>query len=179
MSSRRGFVRLLYRINEMLASLGVVCLLILTGIIAANIFMRYLFNAPISWADEFASYFLLGLIFFGLAYALQDDTHIKVDFVVMMLPEKVRYPLSVVVHLIGLYFSVLLVWAAYTRLHSFWKLNTQSMGEFEFPLLIPALPIIAGTVMFLLVMAVRTLTLLIDHAAPLPPDPSKLADKVD
>jgi len=145
----------LLKANEFLASLGIVCLLCLTVLITANILMRYFLNAPISWADEYSTYLLLGIIFFGLAYALQDGAHIKIDFVTVMLPAGGQKVLLVAVHVVGAFFAILLVLGAYSRVHSFWEFNTQSMGEYEFPLYLPALVLILGCGMFLLVMVVR------------------------
>lgn len=147
----------LQKANELLANLGIVCLVGLTALITANILMRYFLNAPISWADEYSTYLLLGIIFFGLAYALQDGAHIKIDFVTVMLPVRVQRILLVAVHIVGVFFAGLLVLGACSRVRSFWELNTQSMGEYEFPLYLPALVLIAGCGMFLLVMGVRLL----------------------
>jgi TRAP-type C4-dicarboxylate transport system permease small subunit len=159
---RSKFEHGLLRANEFLADIGIFCLVSLTLLISANVLMRYFLNAPISWADEFSAYLLLGIIFFGLAYALQDGAHIKIDFVVAMLPKKLQFFLSLAVHGVGVFFATLLLLGAYSRVNSFWELNTQSMGEFEFPLYVPALMLIIGCGMFLLVMMTRTAQLLVE-----------------
>lgn len=165
----------LRKLNEVLALLGVASLVGLTLLITANVLMRYLFSAPITWADEFAAYCLLGIVFFGLAYALQDNTHIKIDFLVTMLPKKLQRILTMAAHLVGVFFATLLVLGAFSRVKSFWKLNTQSMGEFEFSLYLPASILILGTGMFFLVMLVKTLRLIFgrdEQGSASPNDPS-------
>jgi TRAP-type C4-dicarboxylate transport system permease small subunit len=154
----------LRRLNDLLADIGIICLVALTLLISLNILMRYFLNAPITWADEFAAYFLLGTIFLGLAYALQDGTHIKIDFLTQLLSERAQAIAALAAHCVGVFFALLLALAAYSRVHSFWATNTQSVGEFEFPLYLPALLLIIGTVMFLLVMVSTTVRLFLEFS---------------
>lgn len=156
----------LIQLNRIFAYLGIVCLLCLMAVISVDVLLRYVFNEPLQWADEFAAYFLSGIVFFALAYTLQENAHIKVDIITAILPERVRGWLAVAVHVIGTFFAILLLMGAYARVHSFWRLNTQSMGQFEFSLYWPASVTLLGTIMFLLVMAMRTVRLIIDIRHP-------------
>lgn len=47
--------------------------------ILAQVFMRYVLGAPISWAEEFAVLVFAWLIFLGAAYVQRDDSHLSID----------------------------------------------------------------------------------------------------
>lgn len=48
-------------------------------VILAQVFMRYVLGAPISWAEEFAVLLFAWLIFLGAAYVQRDDSHLSID----------------------------------------------------------------------------------------------------
>jgi TRAP-type C4-dicarboxylate transport system permease small subunit len=48
-------------------------------VILAQVFMRYVLGAPISWAEEFAVLVFAWLIFLGAAYVQRDDSHLSID----------------------------------------------------------------------------------------------------
>jgi TRAP-type C4-dicarboxylate transport system permease small subunit len=47
--------------------------------ILAQVFLRYVLGAPISWAEEFAVLVFAWLIFLGAAYVQRDDSHLAID----------------------------------------------------------------------------------------------------
>ncbi|RAI02576.1 C4-dicarboxylate ABC transporter substrate-binding protein [Acuticoccus sediminis] len=70
---------------------GRVAAILLTPLVLAMVYevlSRYLFDAPTQWAFEL-SYMMMGAIFLlGLAYALRNDAHVKVDFIHARLPRR-------------------------------------------------------------------------------------------
>ncbi len=48
-------------------------------VILAQVFMRYVLGAPISWAEELAVLVFAWLIFLGAAYVQRDDSHLSID----------------------------------------------------------------------------------------------------
>lgn len=54
-------------------------------IVAADVFMRYVFNAPFSWAyDLIAMYLMAGIFFLGLSQAYASGAHVSVDILQQM-----------------------------------------------------------------------------------------------
>jgi TRAP-type C4-dicarboxylate transport system permease small subunit len=49
--------------------------------ILAQVFLRYVLGAPISWAEEFAVLVFAWLIFLGAARVQRDDSHLSIDLV--------------------------------------------------------------------------------------------------
>lgn len=68
---------------------GVLALL-LAGLVVAvfiQVFSRYVLQASVPWTEEVARYLLIYLTFIGAAVAVREHTHLRVDFVVVRLPQ--------------------------------------------------------------------------------------------
>ncbi len=59
-------------------------------IVCLGVFFRYVLNASLVWYDEFASYLLVWLTFFGTVVALYHQRHIGFELVVDKLAPRVR-----------------------------------------------------------------------------------------
>ncbi|MGE4485429.1 MAG: TRAP transporter small permease [Oscillospiraceae bacterium] len=68
----------------------VACLALMSIIIVAQVFFRYVLKNSISWSEEIARYLFIWLIYIGISYGVKMDRHISVDAVCAMLPEKVQ-----------------------------------------------------------------------------------------
>jgi TRAP-type transport system small permease protein len=68
-----------------------VCLLAgLVVVVCLGVFFRYVLNASLVWYDEFASYLLVWLTFFGTVVALYHKRHIGFELVVDKLAARTR-----------------------------------------------------------------------------------------
>jgi len=68
-----------------------VCLLAgLVVVVCLGVFFRYVLNASLVWYDEFASYLLVWLTFFGTAVAAYHQRHIGFELVVDKLAPGIR-----------------------------------------------------------------------------------------
>jgi TRAP-type C4-dicarboxylate transport system permease small subunit len=68
-----------------------VCLLAgLVVVVCLGVFFRYVLNASLVWYDEFASYLLVWLTFFGSVVAAYHKRHIGFELVVDKLAPRVR-----------------------------------------------------------------------------------------
>lgn len=76
--------------------------------ITLDVFLRYVFNAPTIWANEASSYLLLVVTFLGLAYALREKAHIRIDFIVVRLPRQVQDWMQVISSITFLIFTGIL-----------------------------------------------------------------------
>jgi len=70
----------------------------------SNVVGRYLFNSPIPWAEEFARYAFIWLVFFGAVVCTKQKRHIVVDVLVLFLPKRMQslFHLVVDVAVLGL-----------------------------------------------------------------------------
>ena len=149
------------RTSYWLAHLAVVSLLLLTVVVTYSVIMRYAFRTSLDWTDELASYCLLWSVFFGLAYTLNVEAHIRVDFFTQMLSPAPRYYLEVAVWAIGVLFALLLVLGSLSAVENFIRRDTYSSAGLDIPLYLPALPLLLGSVVFMFAMAARLLRLVV------------------
>ena len=72
-----------------------VILAAMAGIVAANVFGRFVIGKSISWGEEVAKILLVYLTFFGAAYAMRDNSHYTFDFLLRKIPGRyIRFLLA-------------------------------------------------------------------------------------
>ena len=99
-----------------------VCLLAgLVIIVCLGVFFRYVLNSSLTWYDEFASYMLVWLTFYGTVVADYQRRHIGFDLLVNKLAPPARKVVDVVAELAVLGFQFVLFYYG-------WVL-TQRMGD--------------------------------------------------
>jgi TRAP-type C4-dicarboxylate transport system permease small subunit len=70
---------------------------------------RYLFALPMPWTEELARTFFVMAMFTAMAFAMREDQHIVVDFLLNCYPSRVRKAAAIVFSITILFF--LAVWA--------------------------------------------------------------------
>ncbi len=55
-----------------------------------NVILRYFFNSPIEWAEEFSRYAFIWLVFMGAALTTKHKKHIVIDTVLVVVPRHVQ-----------------------------------------------------------------------------------------
>lgn len=82
--------------------LGVVATVVIMMIIACDVFLRYLFNAPLAWAYEFIGLYVMAALFFlPLGYVQRCHGNIAVDLFVKLVPVRLRSTFSRVGNLLA------------------------------------------------------------------------------
>ena len=89
-----------------------------------EVIVRYVFNSPTSWSVELTSYSLPLMTFLGAAYVLDRRRHIRVVLLVDKLSGRAQALLEAIASLIGLLFSLTLLWKG-----GQWVLDTYRIGE--------------------------------------------------
>src|SRR6202048_4194047 len=59
-------------------------------VVCGSVLLRFLFNAPVEWADDVARGLMVGSSFFGAASALARSENLGVAFFIDMLPAGTR-----------------------------------------------------------------------------------------
>lgn len=89
-----------------------------TLLLMVNVVSRYVFDAPIFFAEELALLILVWMGYLAIAYSVSQDRQIGMSLVVDGLPEKTRTALSIVVDVIMLFISFVLLWPTFDWLQS-------------------------------------------------------------
>lgn len=97
-------------VNDWLGRLVSPLIVLCVAILLNEVVLRYAFNRPTIWSAElvqiiFGFYFLL-----GGAYAFRHDAHVRVDILLVALPERQRRWLLMLSTLLALPFLLVLLW---------------------------------------------------------------------
>mgnify|MGYP001117652271 CR=1 FL=1 len=89
MKKRENFVgKINAYLNTVLENIQVVTIILAAVMVTLDVLMRALFSKPISGTSEYVGYIMILASFFGLGSCTADRSHLKVDLVVQLLPEK-------------------------------------------------------------------------------------------
>lgn len=126
------------------------CIILIVFIVSYEVFMRGLFDAPTEWSLEISGYLLIVSGFLGLAAALADDKHIKVDLLTSYLPGNVNRTLGVIVSFAGLLFCVFLFIYGFEMMVSSYTLGRTSTSTLRIPLYLPQIAVPLGALLITL-----------------------------
>ena len=72
---------------------------VIIGVIAAQVFMRYFFNRPFTWAEELATLVLIYLTFFSADVVYKQKRHIAVDYFAGKLPPAIQRVVAILLYI--------------------------------------------------------------------------------
>lgn len=92
--------------------LGCAALLLIVAIIAVQVVMRYLWNRPIIWAEDVATFLFIWSVFLGAAVGLKDLRHIRIETFLGRLPARAASLVHALLYLIVLLCCVAIAYYA-------------------------------------------------------------------
>jgi tripartite ATP-independent transporter DctM subunit len=119
-------------------------------VVCGSVLLRFLFNAPVEWADDVARGLMVGSSFFGAASALARSENLGVAFFIDMLPDAIR---RVVDAMGALLVAVISGYVAFNAIKMGWLTTGQTSGS-GLPLEWTFYPMGAGA-LFMTVFAVQ------------------------
>ncbi len=75
-----------------------------SGLLLANVVLRYVFLAPLGWAEELSLYLMAWIVFIGASVAIRTRGHIAIDLLPLALSPSNRRLLALAVGLVILIF---------------------------------------------------------------------------
>jgi TRAP-type C4-dicarboxylate transport system permease small subunit len=106
-------MNLVDRLNRLLGERLCYLYLVAVGITAYEVVMRYLFDAPTTWAFELTILLCAICYLVSGGYVTAQHKHIAITSVYDMLPARLRWWLDILAILTGILAMGLLVWAAW------------------------------------------------------------------
>lgn len=101
----------------------------LVGAVFTQVFSRYVIQDSVPWTEEVARYLLIYLTFVGAAVAVREHTHLRVDFLVVRLPQVVQRMVGIVMTLGITISGVLLVVYGYSYTERSMGTISPAIGE--------------------------------------------------
>jgi len=146
-------MNLLVRLNQIsdkiekafLAGAIIVCSLLLF----VNVVLRYIFLAPIYWAEEFVRYLMVWMIFIGASQVTLWGGHVAVDIVPRVLSKRGNAILAFIVNIICIFFCIVLAYLSLKQMLRVMRAG-QISPALEIPMWIAYLSIPAGTILMLI-----------------------------
>ena len=149
--------RLLGRLVILVEWWAVFLLAALTVLVCLGVFFRYALNSSLVWYDEFASYMLVWLTFYGSVVADYHRRHINFDLVVNKLAPGTRRAVEVVAELAVLGFQFVLCYYGWVLTERMGDESAISLPWFKVTWISSVLPITGG------LMLLISLSRLIDY----------------
>ena len=105
---------LLTRVNARLARYGaytaVAGLVVIVGIVAWQVFGRYVLNASPTWTENLALVLVLYVTLIGAAVGVRDAGHLGMESLLVLVPEKPRRYVEMTIHVLVALFGVAMAW---------------------------------------------------------------------
>lgn len=93
-------------LDDRLAQLEKILLIVLTfcliSLLITQVFLRYLFNSPLFWAEEVAVQIFVAISFFGVSYLIYRKKLVMIDFITLILPATFRLIIDSVFQIISM-----------------------------------------------------------------------------
>ena len=95
--SKKKLLQLFLSVDVLLAG---ICLIILISITFVGVFMRYFFSSPFVWEEEVQLWLFLWIAFFGGSAAFRAKSHVEIDMVVELMPQKVQRIVQMMIYVL-------------------------------------------------------------------------------
>jgi TRAP-type transport system small permease protein len=104
----------LTRLNLVLATYGmyvaVTGLFVIIAIVSFQVFGRYVLNDSPTWAENLALVLILYVTLIGAAIGVRDAGHIGMESLLVLVPEKLRNKVEMVIHVLVAIFGALMIY---------------------------------------------------------------------
>ena len=146
-----GFWRALERASQHALSVAGWCYLAMTGLICFDIVARRMLGFSSGATSELSGY-LLGIgMSWGLAAALIERAHVRIDMLVLRLPLGARVWFHLAALLVLLVVAGFFAWGAASLAVDSWQLRATDISQLRTPLVVPQALWAAGFALFVVV----------------------------
>lgn len=130
-------------LSRLLLILCCAMLVVMTATIGTLVVTRYVFSYSFPWAEELTRYLLVWMVLLAASIVQRRDDHIRVDFLVSLLPARVQLVIGLCLRCLIIGFTILLLRYGWTAAMGMNITTTPSLGiSMTIPYL--AIPICGG-----------------------------------
>lgn len=150
--------RWLWRMDLVLIGIAGLAVLVMMGVTFADVFMRYALNAPLPWAyDLITQYLLIGSFFFAFSYALRTNENVAVDFFSRKLAPPTHALLMCLGHGVAALIFTVVAWLTALDTLEAWRNEEAFVGALVWPTWSAKIVIPLGALALVLRLAHRCL----------------------
>ena len=103
-------------------------LLLMTAIIAWQVFARYVLNASPAWAEQAALLLMIWYVFFAAAAGVREGFHIRIAIFADSLPAKLRHLVIVLGHAVVMLFGIAMAYFGVELAQETWQHVIPTLG---------------------------------------------------
>jgi C4-dicarboxylate transporter DctQ subunit len=130
---------------------AVLLLILMVALVSLGVFFRYVLGASLAWYDEFASYLLVWLTFYGAVAASYRRRHIGFEMVVERLMPSIRKVVELVAELFVLAFQFVLFYYGWLLMQRMGDETAVSLPWVKMGWVYSVLPITGGLMLLITV----------------------------
>lgn len=127
-AASRAFTAFCAGLSKLSLMLAVVLLLAVIACVQWQVFGRYVMNDTPTWAEALAMLLVLYMTSLGVAVGVRDAGHIGLESLAVLLPEKLRLKLEVVIHLLVAAFGFLMAKSGWLWATGKWSEKKPMLG---------------------------------------------------
>jgi TRAP-type C4-dicarboxylate transport system permease small subunit len=140
------------RLIDLIDAWAMLLLVLMVLLVSVGVFYRYVLNASLSWYDEFASFLLVWLTFYGSVVASYRGRHIGFDVVVERLTPSTKKIVELVAECCVLGFQAVLLYYGWLLVQRMGDETTVSLVWVKMRWVYSVLPITGGLMLVISVM---------------------------
>jgi TRAP-type C4-dicarboxylate transport system permease small subunit len=133
----RPLARLLHLINQGMAVLGMLALVVASVVLTYSVVSRYVMKASTDWQDEASVFCLVGATFLCGAFVQALRGHIGIEAMAGLLPRGLNRLRLMLVDLMSTAFCTFFAWKSWTLFHEAWAEGQTTSSSWAPPLWIP------------------------------------------
>ncbi|UVK39907.1 TRAP transporter small permease [Mesorhizobium sp. AR10] len=127
-SPLRRFSAILTRLCDFCLYLAGAGLVVMTALVACQVFSRFVLNASLSWTETGAIMVMSWFIFLGAAVGVRENFHMGFDVLLYVLPKGSKGALRTVSDLVALAFGIGMVWYGLKLVALTWQSTIPALG---------------------------------------------------
>ncbi|GEM_PF-190459 len=103
-----------------------ITLIAMAFLVFAQVVMRYVFHAPMSWSDEIAVYCMIWSVYLSASWAVKERAHIRMFNLIMISPQPLSQWLIYFSDAVWFAFSIFIGWQGILLDYSLWQQKYES-----------------------------------------------------
>jgi TRAP-type C4-dicarboxylate transport system permease small subunit len=147
------------RLVDWLEAWAVLLLVLMVVLVGLGVFYRYVLNASLSWYDEFASFLLVWLTFYGAVVASYRRRHIGFEIIVDRLMPNTRRVVDLVAESCVLGFQLVLFYHGWLIVQKMGDETTVSLVWVKMRWVYSVLPITGGLMLVISLMRIASIAM--------------------
>lgn len=150
------WVRAINGISELSGFISGFLIFIAALIVVYQVLIRYFIGASTIWQTEISIYMLIFATFVGGAYGLKHDSHVGIDVITEMMPDRGKSIMKIITSIVSMILAIIVAWKGwemwYEALVNNWHSSTVWGPPLKYPYFILPLGMTLITLQFLVII---------------------------